>query len=75
MQRPRGLGRRGGEPVASGWDGKLTVLSLAYFFFGWEWVESEVSVFVGMAIALTLVAVISGSLAADHLKDRRESAA
>ena len=68
MQRPTAIAGPGDDPAYAGWDGRLTMVALGYFFFGWEWVESEVSVFVGMVVALTLVAALTGSLAADYVR-------
>lgn len=68
MERPTALATPGEDPAYEGWDGRLTMVALAYFFFGWEWVESEVSMLVGMVVALTLVAILAGSLAADYVR-------
>lgn len=66
MEHPTAVRTAGDDPAYAGWDGRLTMVALAYFFFGWEWVESEVSVLVGMVVALTLIAAVAGTLAADY---------
>lgn len=67
MDRPYGLRGRGDDPAYAGWDGRLTLFSLAYFLYGWPFVEANVSFLAGFVLALTLVAALTGSLAADYL--------
>lgn len=67
MDRPHGLRRREDAPAYAGWDGRLTLVSLAYFLYGWPFVEANVSFLAGFVLALTLVAALTGSLAADYL--------
>lgn len=67
MQRPHAVRTSGDDPAYAGWDGRLTLVALAYFFYGWPVVEAEVSVLAGLVLGLTLVAALTGSLVADYL--------
>jgi energy-converting hydrogenase Eha subunit B len=67
MDRPNALRAPGESPAYAGWDGRLTLASLAYFFYGWPFVEANVSFLAGLVLALTFVAALAGSLASDYL--------
>lgn len=67
MQRPHAPRTRGDDPAYAGWDGRLTLFALGYFFYGWPVIESQVSFLAGLVLALVFVAALTGSLAADYL--------